>query len=269
MKTSALLARFGAFAILLFAFGVAVYRAKTQPIAHDEALTYAWFLDGGVDKLLHFDANNHVLFTFLAKPFVKLLGPRELFFRAASLLGAAGYLAIAYLLSRRLFGDDPLFVISIGMLALNPLVMDFAAAARGYGLGLAFLLGAMYAFAGRLDCVRFDPSTCDWRKGCAAASVLLALAFAANLTNLIPALGLTLAFAIVVLPPELLRSVTASSGLRGFVQWTILPGAAAGLFMMWPFLTQARPPHFFAGEARPTHVLRALFNPPSLSRCIA
>src|SRR5713101_6909501 len=168
VKTSALLARIVSVAILLFAFGFAVFRASVQAISHDEALTYVWFLDGGVDKLLHFDPNNHVLFTFLAKPFVKLLGPRELFLRAAGLLGAAGYLAFAYLLSRRLFGDGLLFVICTGLLALNPMVMDFASAARGYGLGLAFLLGAMYVFAERIERGPFDPADPDWRKGCAA-----------------------------------------------------------------------------------------------------
>ncbi len=266
MKTGALLARVASVAILLFAFGFAVFRASVQAISHDEALTYVWFLDGGVDKLLHFDANNHVLFTFLAKPFVKLLGPRELFLRAASLLGAAGYLAIAYLLGRKLFGDGLLFVIFTGLLALHPLVMDFASAARGYGLGLTFLLGAMYAFAGRIGRGRFDPAAADWREGCAAASVLLALAFAANLTNIIPALSLTLAFAIAVLPRGLLGSGTASSVLRGFVQWTIFPGAAAGLFLMWPFLMQARPYHFYVGYGRTTDTLRDVFNSTFLYR---
>jgi hypothetical protein len=260
MRSSALLARVASFAILLFAFGVAVYRARVMPIAHDEALTYEWFLDGGVEKVLHFDANNHVLFTLLAKPFVKLLGPNELSLRAASLLGAAGYLVIAYLLSRKLFGNGLLFVICTGLLALNPLVMDFASAARGYGLGLAFLLSAMYVFAGRIARVRFDPAAADWRKGCATASVLLALAFAANLTNVIPALSLTVAFAMAVLPPEVLRTGTAGSSLRRFVQWTIFPGATAGLFLMWPFLMQARPHHFYVGYGSASDTLRDVFN---------
>jgi hypothetical protein len=266
MKTGALLARLASLAILLFGFGFAVFRASVQAISHDEALTYLWFLDGGVDKLLHFDPNNHVLFTFLAKPFVKFLGPRELFLRAASLLGAAGYLAIAYLLGRRLFGDGLLFVICTALLVLNPMVMDFASAARGYGLGLALLLGAMYVFAGRVERGRFDPAATDWRKGCAGASVLLALAFAVNLTNLVPALSLTLAFAIVALPPGLLRLGTARSGLRGFVQWTIFPGAAVGLFLMWPFLMQARPYHFYVGYGRTTDTLRDVFNSAFLYR---
>jgi len=266
MKTGALAARLVSVAILLSAFGFAVFRASVQAISHDEALTYVWFLDGGVDKLLHFDANNHVLFTFLAKPFVKLLGPREIFLRGASLLGAAGYLAIAFLLSRRLFGDGLLFVICTALLALNPMVMDFASAARGYGLGLTFLLGAMYAFAERIERGRFDPVAADWRKGCAAASVLLALAFAANLTNLIPALSLTLAFAITVLPTGVWRSGTTGSGLREFVQWTIFPGAAAGLFLMWPFLIQARPYHFYVGYGRAADTLRDVFNSTFLYR---
>jgi hypothetical protein len=266
MKTAALFARLVSVAILLFAFGAAVYRAKVQPIAHDEALTYEWFLDGGVDKLLRFDANNHVLFTFLAKPFVKFLGPRELSLRAASLLGAAGYLAIAYLLSRKLFGDNLLFVICSGLLALHPLVMDFASAARGYGLGLAFLLGAMYAFAGCIQRGRFDPDDAGWRKGCASASVFLALAFAASLTNVIPALSLTAAFAIAVLPPGLLQHDTAGSRLRKFVQWTIFPGAVAGLLLMWPFLMQARPYHFYVGYGSALDTMRDVFNSTFLCR---
>jgi len=55
MKTSSLLARLVAGTILLFAFGVAVYRAEVQPIAHDESLTYEWFLDQGVGDVLRFN----------------------------------------------------------------------------------------------------------------------------------------------------------------------------------------------------------------------
>jgi hypothetical protein len=58
MKTSALLLRVLACSVLLFAFGFSIIRAGTQAISHDEALTYLWFLDGGVDKLLHFNVNH-------------------------------------------------------------------------------------------------------------------------------------------------------------------------------------------------------------------
>ncbi len=266
MTTYALVCRVTALAALIFAFGFAVFRASTQAISHDEALTYLWFLDGGVDKLLHFDANNHVLFTLLAKPFVKLLGPRELFLRAPTLLGTAVYLVLAYLLSRKIFGNSLLFVICAAMLALNPQVMEFASAARGYGLGLTFLLGAMYVFNDLVDRGSFDPDAPDWRKGCAASSVLLALAFAANLSNLIPATSLTLSFAIVVLGADLFRRGTHGKRIRGFVQWMILPGAAVGLFLMWPFLIQARPHHFYVGSGSAWDTMRDVFNSTFLYR---
>jgi hypothetical protein len=68
MKASALFARFVSVAILLFAFSMGVYLARTQPIAHDEATTYTYFLDSGVYHVLFYDPANHVLFTILAKP---------------------------------------------------------------------------------------------------------------------------------------------------------------------------------------------------------
>src|SRR5260370_38475287 len=111
MKTSALLARFGAFAILLFAFGVAVYRAKTQPIAHDEALTYEWFLDQGVYDVLRYNAANHVLQTLLAKPIVKVLGVSEFALRIPTRVGARAYLTCRYLLCRKRFGDGLMLVL--------------------------------------------------------------------------------------------------------------------------------------------------------------
>jgi len=74
MKASVLLARLMSIAVLLFAFGVSVYRARVQTIAHDEALTYEWFLDQGVSEVLRYNPANHVLQTLFAKPVVKILG---------------------------------------------------------------------------------------------------------------------------------------------------------------------------------------------------
>ena len=71
MKAKSLFARVLAAAILVFVFVVSVYRAKTQTIAHDEAITYERFLDQGVEHVLHYEAVNHVLQTLLAKPIVK------------------------------------------------------------------------------------------------------------------------------------------------------------------------------------------------------
>ena len=145
--TTRLPARLLSWAILLFAFGLAVYRADVQTITHDESLTYEWFLEQGVGHLLNYNPANHVLQTLLAKPIVKIFGVSEFNLRVPSLIGAAVYLVTTFFLCRRLFGDGIGLLLSVAMLSLNPLVMDFMVAARGYGLGLAGLSVAMYTLA--------------------------------------------------------------------------------------------------------------------------
>jgi 4-amino-4-deoxy-L-arabinose transferase-like glycosyltransferase len=240
MKTGALLARTLSIAILLFAFGVSVYRAKTQTIAHDEALTYEWFLDQGVYDVLRYNPANHVLQTLLAKPLVKVFGVSEFTLRVPSLLGAAIYLLAVYLLCRKLFGEGLLLVLSTAMLALNPLVMDFMPAARGYSLGLAGLAVAMYAFATMAELGKFDPDDSEWRWGCAAASMALALAVTANFTNIVPATCLAFSFTLVALGGFAPIFGFRDRALREFAKYFILPGAAVGFCILWPYLLQAR-----------------------------
>jgi len=240
MKTSALLARLLSIAILLFAFGVAVYRAKVQTIAHDEALTYEWFLDQGVYEVLRYNAANHILQTLLVKPIVKIFGVSEFTLRIPTLFGAAVYLIAVYLLCRKLFGDGLVMVLSTAMLALNPQVLDFMAAARGYSLGLAGLAVAMYAFARLADRGRFDPNDKEWRWGCAIASISLALSVAASFTNIVPATCLALSFTFVALDGFAAVSQFRGRAAREFAKYFIFPGVAVGFCVLWPFLIQAR-----------------------------
>jgi 4-amino-4-deoxy-L-arabinose transferase-like glycosyltransferase len=249
LKTNALLIRLSSFAILLLVFGITIYRAKVQSIAHDEALTYEWFLDGGIYKLLAFNSTNHVLFTIIAKFFVKVFGASELSLRAPSLIGAAIYLTIVYFLCRRLFGDNISFVISVAMLCLNPLVMDFLAAARGYSLGLAFFVAAIYAMARMAERGIFNPEDAEWRWGCAISSVLLALSVAANLSNLFPVASLGLSFSGMALG---WFKKLDNRTFRAFGRHFVVPGVFVGLFILWPFLIQARPAQFKMGLQHPS-----------------
>ena len=109
-----------AWSLLGAVFGVVVYRASVQTIAHDEALSFVWFLDGGVYHLLQFNSTNHVLFTLISKVFVKVLGVSELSLRAPSVIGSAAYLLTLYLLCQKIFGDGLLMLITLAMLCLNP-----------------------------------------------------------------------------------------------------------------------------------------------------
>ncbi len=245
--------------LMVLAFGMTFYRATTQPIGHDEALAWEWYLDGGIYHLLAFDTNNHVLFTIPAKLFIKLFNVREITLRMPSVLGALAYLILTYVLARRLFGDGILLPLSVAMLSLNPLILDFMAAARGYILGLACLAAAMCAMTRAVERVHFGPEDREWRSGCITASVFLALSVAANLSNVFPAAGLTLAFAAAALFGSSTLQLPDKRNLKSLVQYLIVPGATVGLFIMWPYLLQMRPAQFNISLPRASDALRDTF----------
>jgi hypothetical protein len=238
MKAGALPIRLLSVAILLLAFGTAVHRAKVRTIAHDEALTYEWFLDQGVYHVLNFNFTNHILQTLLAKLSVKLLGVSEFNLRIPSLMGAGIYLIATYFLCRTVFGDGIYLLLSVAMLALSPPIMDLMDAARGYSLGLGFLAVAMYMFARLAGKGRFDRTNKEWRWGCGIASVALALSLAANFTNIVPAICLGFSFAFAAFGGLLLRP--KGNAIRDFARYLVLPGLAVDFCILWPFLIQAR-----------------------------
>jgi len=245
---------------MAFVFGVTILRAMGQSIAHDEALTYEWFIDGSIANVLKFNTTNHVLFTIIAKFFVKIFGVSELSLRAPSLFGAATYLGFSYLLLRKLFGEGILLPLSVALLCLNPLIMDFMAAARGYSLGMAFLAAAMYFLARMTDRESFCLEEAAWRRDCAITSVFLALSVAASLTNLIPAASLAVSLAAIALRGRLNLSEMGGRSVRIFAQYLIFPGLSVGVIILWPFLIQARPVMFNMGLHHGSDAIRDLFN---------
>ena len=66
-------------ALLLAMLGVVnVYRARTQSITYDEAVTYDAFVVGPMSHAFTgYNANNHVLFTILAKLTTGAIGTSE------------------------------------------------------------------------------------------------------------------------------------------------------------------------------------------------
>jgi 4-amino-4-deoxy-L-arabinose transferase-like glycosyltransferase len=240
MKASALLTRLLSIAILLLAFGTAVHRAKVRTIAHDEALTYEWFLDQGVYHVLEFNFTNHVLQTLLAKPSVKILGVSEFNLRIPSLIGAGIYLIATYFLCGTLFGDGLFFLLSVTMLSLNPPILDLMAAARGYSLGLGFLVVAMYVFARLVEKGGFNRESKEWRWGCGVGSVALALSLASNFSNVVPVICLGFTFILVTFGGPALLWESREHLVHDVTRYLIVPGLALDFCILWPFLIQAR-----------------------------
>lgn len=122
-----------------------IYRALTQAITHDEALTWQWYASGGIGRAFaSYNANNHVLYSLLVGPSVSLFGTTEFALRLPAILGTLLYLVSAWRLCRLALGRGAFSLIALGLLTLNPLVLDFLVAARGYSLAMGFFLWGLF-----------------------------------------------------------------------------------------------------------------------------
>jgi hypothetical protein len=239
-------------------FGWNVYRATALAMTHDEAVTYWWFITGGPQQIFsahEFDANNHVLYSLLAWVSVRLLGLSEFALRLPSVLAGLGLLIATARLFRLLSGSRGLTLAGLAVVALNPLVMDFQVAARGYGLGLALSVWSWYLL-GRSLLARVEPR--QERGRLLAAGIAQGLAVGANLVYAFPNVGLGLAcFA--------LRAVSAGADRRGtllaLARWYVLPGAAVAVVLSVPLVGHLGGDRFYYGTASLAEMALSLVHP--------
>jgi Dolichyl-phosphate-mannose-protein mannosyltransferase len=157
------------------------YRASHQSIVLDEAYTYNRYLGSWHDVYWLYEANNHVLFSILAKLSIRLFGLSELALRLPTVI--AGFFLIwgvFRILERTV--SRPVRWIALIALSLHPLILDLSVAARGYGLSVALLVWAIdFAMARKY----------------AICGVLAALAISASLPIIPAAIGLMTAILLV------------------------------------------------------------------------
>jgi len=165
---------------------VNIARSVRQSLTIDEAMSFLSFSSKPLDEMfVYYDANNHVLFTWLSRACYLALGDAEWAIRLPAVLGGIAFLILLALVLRRLLGETWTAVAGWAAIASNPLLLDHLSAGRGYSLAMALWLGAALVLLGGLD-------GGGWRRWLAAGA-LLGLALAANLNLLFPsmALGLT------------------------------------------------------------------------------
>src|SRR5437868_13414221 len=130
--------------LLLALWAANVYRAATQAITPDEAITYTRYVGPPLrDSLQRTTANNHVLNTLLARIPTSYFHLTDLALGLRGVLLGGLYLWAVFRLARRTCGAGPMFLAGVGLLSLNPLVLDHLSAARGYGMGLAVWMWAL------------------------------------------------------------------------------------------------------------------------------
>lgn len=223
--------RIPAILLLGFLFAANVYRARTQSFTADEALTYNNFVSGSWRAVwVEYDANNHVLNTLLARLSVAVFGVSEFTLRLPSLAGGALFLAACFLLCRRLFGDGPMLVITLATLTLNPFVLDFLSAARGYGLAVGLFLCAIELL---LRAFENGPS-----RSLKLAALALALSVAANLT---------FAFPGIVVAAAAAGWLARGRQWRALVDEFLLPGLLAAFLLLAIPLSYAESSRFYVG----------------------
>ncbi len=244
-RRSALFA-YAALALIVFLFATNLYRAATQSITSDEAHMFQLYVDPPLESMFRgYDAANHVLYTLLARWSVRWFGLSELTLRLPSLLGGLIYLAGVFQASRYAFGRGWLFLLSTALLSLNPFVLDYLSAARGYGLALALFVWGFYLL---LRYLNEDYDRPVWLLPW--AGLLFGLSVAANLVFLFPVLacgavvtvaagrgaldrfwgpGIVPAFVLLVLPLTNAQRGSFYYGATSLVAWSESL-AAASLF---------------------------------------
>ena len=165
-------------------------RACVQSLTIDEADTYlAWVRpEGPAYWTPH--ANNHVLNSMLMRLSTTIFGTSAITLRLPALIGTAVYIGAVYCLARLITGRRMLQWALFACLTLNPFVMDYLVAARGYSVASAFLLWMVVIAA------RFKEGKSELWRTCALISMFAALSICANfsfaIADLLTALGLFL-----------------------------------------------------------------------------
>ncbi len=216
-------------AAILFALArtaLCSYRAAQQSFTVDESTTFLNYVRGPWARVYsHYDPNNHVLYSMLAKLSIRAFRVSEFTLRLPSVLAGFFLILGIYWVLEAGFSSRAIRWVTLVVLSLNPLLLDLSVAARGYGLGLAFLVWAIY----------FSMRGRDF-----SAGVLLGLSVAANLTMAFPAVG-------VIAGPLLLGEGNLEMRRRRILTLAI-PAAAIAAVISYPAFRGAETSQFYVGE---------------------
>src|SRR6476646_11349356 len=163
---------------------VSLYRSMTQPVTPGEAWNYDRFITPEwAESLSRFDVNNHVLNTLLIRSSTARFHLTELSLRLPSLIAGVFYLWVVFRIARRWFGGGLPALAAIGLLTLNPIVVDALREARGYGMALASWMWALELMLESAE--SFSLHKLNLSGMCLGLSVVASLTFAASAAALL------------------------------------------------------------------------------------
>ena len=122
-----------------------VLRGYFVPPFCDEINTFFTYVRTGDMQpfYAHLDANNHVINSALSRLFYVLFGGEIFILRLANMLAFAGYLYYAFRF-KAFFKNSTVWLAWFIAMVTTQFIIDFFHLSRGYGLSMAFLLGAFF-----------------------------------------------------------------------------------------------------------------------------
>ena len=130
----------------ILAFLYCLARAVGLSMTHDESATVLEFASRPFWKVVTNDpgrANNHLLNTLLIQ-FFTLFGNNKFLIRLPNLLAGGLFLYFSYRLVRAIATGWWEQLLAFSLLVFNPYLLEFFSLARGYGLGMGFMVGSLY-----------------------------------------------------------------------------------------------------------------------------
>ncbi len=224
--------------LLVSLFSTNLYRAATQSFVGDEAYMWAHYLATPTREIFQtFDVNNHFLQTVLAKVAQVLLGNSEFALRLPTVLAGGFFFWTVYRLVFFIFGETWRAMVSLGVLVLNPLLLDFFVTCRGYGVALALLA------AGLAELVYFFTAE-EWElRRMQRAAFTVALSVTANLTFAVPAMACS-----IVLTVLLFINPSPKVGRWSVLTSFAIPAAITAMaFLAISPIAKAKPDQFYVG----------------------
>lgn len=209
------------FARLLFLalFIYLLLRAHFVEPLHDEVATFFHYIETGLfwgnSALL--DANNHLLNSFLSHKLFLWFGPNFFFLRLPNVLAFIVYFWALYQLVEPIKKPIQKAVLLLSLVGI-PFILDYFSYTRGYGISLAFFLGAL------VHIIRFTKSF-SFFSVCIAYTMLI-IAVYANLTYLVScilAIGFISIIQILHLKNRNWSKQMAILGLHSILILSILP----------------------------------------------
>jgi hypothetical protein len=206
---------------------VCAYRAAHQSITVDEASTYLHYVSGHWTNVWGpYDPNNHVLFSILAQLSVRLLHISEFSLRLPTVVAGFFFVIGFHRILELTVDSRAIRCITVVAVSLAPLMLDFSVAARGYGLGVALLVWAVYFSIRGRD---------FW------AGIFAGLAMATTFNLAFSVLG-------IVVCPILLGAGRWRARLRR-VNSVIEPAVVVVLAICYPVIRQAQASQFYIGHS--------------------